>query len=63
MGKVNITITINEETANWARIEAAKQRSSISRMLGEMLESAVPAGACLHAGHAGLFFQKTPACQ
>ncbi|MHB1203039.1 MAG: hypothetical protein ACYCZC_07845 [Acidithiobacillus sp.] len=39
MGKVNVTITINEETADWARIEAAKRRSSISRMLGEMLES------------------------
>ena len=33
----NVTITLDEETARWARIEAAKQGTSISRLLGDML--------------------------
>jgi len=33
----NVTITLDEETARWARIEAAKQGSSVSRLVGEML--------------------------
>lgn len=34
----NITITLDEETARWARVEAARRNTSVSRMLGEMLE-------------------------
>jgi len=33
----NVTITLDEETARWARIEAAKQGTSVSRLLGEIL--------------------------
>jgi hypothetical protein len=33
----NVTITIDEEVARWARIEAAKRDTSVSRMVGEML--------------------------
>lgn len=33
----NITITVDEEVARWVRIEAAKQDTSISRLVGEML--------------------------
>jgi hypothetical protein len=33
----NLTITLEEDTLAWARIEAAKRNSSVSRMVGEML--------------------------
>jgi hypothetical protein len=33
----NITITVEEEVARWARIEAAKEDTSVSRLVGEML--------------------------
>jgi hypothetical protein len=33
----NITITLDEETATWARICAAQQNKSLSRFLGELL--------------------------
>ena len=34
----NLTITLDEETALWARIQAARQNTSVSRMLGEVLQ-------------------------
>lgn len=33
----NVTITVEEPVLEWARIEAAKRNSSVSRMVGEML--------------------------
>ena len=33
----NVTVTLDAETARWARIEAAKQDTSVSRMIGVML--------------------------
>jgi hypothetical protein len=33
----NLTITLDESTLAWARVEAAKRNSSVSRMVGEML--------------------------
>jgi len=33
----NVTITVDEEVARWARIEAAKRETSVSRMVGGML--------------------------
>ena len=33
----NITITLNEEVARWARICAAKRETSLSRLVGELL--------------------------
>jgi hypothetical protein len=33
----NITIVLEEKVADWARVEAAKRRTSVSRMLGEIL--------------------------
>lgn len=35
----NVTITLDEATAAWARVEAAQQDKSVSRMIGEMLEA------------------------
>jgi hypothetical protein len=33
----NVTLTLEEEVAQWARIEAARQDTSVSRLLGAML--------------------------
>jgi hypothetical protein len=33
----NVTITLDERTAAWARVYAAKHNMSVSRMVGEML--------------------------
>jgi hypothetical protein len=34
----NVTITLDERTAAWARVQAAKHNMSLSRFIGEMLE-------------------------
>jgi hypothetical protein len=34
----NITITLEEEVARWARVEAAKKDTSVSRYLGGVLK-------------------------
>ncbi len=34
----NITITVDEEVAKWARLWAAKHDTSVSRLVGELLE-------------------------
>lgn len=33
----NVTITLDEETAQWARIEAARHDTSVSRWVGQLL--------------------------
>jgi len=33
----NLTITVDEEVARWARIRAAERDQSVSRLVGEML--------------------------
>jgi len=33
----NITIAVDEDVARWARVYAAEQDTSVSRLLGEML--------------------------
>jgi hypothetical protein len=33
----NITISVDEDVARWARIEAAKEDTIVSRLVGEML--------------------------
>jgi hypothetical protein len=33
----NVTITLDEETAKWARVLAAKNDTSVSKLVGEML--------------------------
>ena len=35
----NITITLDEETAAWVRVHAAEQNKSVSRLVGELLQS------------------------
>jgi hypothetical protein len=34
----NVTITLDEKTAAWARKHAAEQNTSLSRFIGELLE-------------------------
>ena len=34
----NVTIAIEEEVARWARIRAAEEETSLSRLVGEMLK-------------------------
>ncbi len=41
----NVTITLDEEVARWARILAAKNDTSVSRLLGEMLRERMLAEA------------------
>ena len=33
----NVTVTLDRDTARWARVEAARRNTSVSRMLGELL--------------------------
>lgn len=33
----NVTITLDEEVARWARIRAAEHNTSVSRLVGELL--------------------------
>jgi hypothetical protein len=33
----NVTITVEDAALEWARIEAAKRNTSVSRLVGEML--------------------------
>ena len=33
----NVTVTLDEEVARWARVEAAGEAMSVSRFLGELL--------------------------
>jgi hypothetical protein len=34
----NVTVTLDEETAAWARVEAARRDMSLSRFIGELLQ-------------------------
>ena len=34
----NVTITLDEKVASWARIRAAEHETSVSRLVGEMLK-------------------------
>jgi hypothetical protein len=33
----NVTVTLDERTARWARVEAARRDTSVSKLIGEML--------------------------
>jgi hypothetical protein len=34
----NVTVTLDETVAHWARMEAARQETSVSRLLGSLLK-------------------------
>jgi len=35
----NITVTLPEEAAHWARMKAAEENTSVSRLIGKMIEA------------------------
>jgi hypothetical protein len=35
----NVTITLSEEAAHWARKRAAEENTSVSRLVGQMVEA------------------------
>jgi hypothetical protein len=39
----NVTVTLEEDVAQWARIEAARRDTSVSRLLGELLKERMTA--------------------
>jgi hypothetical protein len=39
----NVTVTLEEDVARWARIEAARRDTSVSRLLGELLKEKMAA--------------------
>lgn len=45
----NVTVTLEEDVAKWARIEAARQDTSVSRLLGALLKERMSS----HAGAVG----------
>jgi hypothetical protein len=40
----NVTITVSEEAAAWARKKAAEENTSVSKLVGRMLESQMRMG-------------------
>jgi hypothetical protein len=54
----NVTITVDETALAWARIEAAKRNTSVSRLVGEMLAQKMRrSDAYAHAKSAALAFE------
>ena len=39
----NVTVTLEEDVAQWARIEAARHDTSVSRLLGQLLKERISA--------------------
>jgi hypothetical protein len=39
----NVTVTLEEDVAQWARVEAARQDTSVSRLLGALLKQRMSA--------------------
>ena len=39
----NVTVTLEEKVALWARVEAARQDTSVSRLLGDILKERMKA--------------------
>jgi hypothetical protein len=47
----NITITLDEKTAAWARVRAAEKNTSVSRMVGEMLQKQMREASAYDEAH------------
>ena len=57
----NVTITMDETVADWARLEAARRNTSVSRMVGELLaEKMRRDGAYARAMREALRFDPLP---
>ena len=55
----NVTITLDEETAKWARLEAARRDTSVSRLVGELLREYMAATSAYEASQEE-FFSRHP---
>ena len=53
----NVTVTLEEETARWARVEAAKRDTSVSRFLGDILRERMRGADAYAAARARYFAQ------
>ena len=42
----NVTVTLEEDVARWARIEAARKDTSVSQLLGALLKERMSAQFC-----------------
>ncbi len=40
----NLTITVSQEAARWARLKAAEENTSVSRLVGRMIENQMRLG-------------------
>ncbi|HVW32842.1 MAG TPA: hypothetical protein VHL53_09920 [Acidimicrobiia bacterium] len=49
MEKRNVTVSLDEETARWARVEAARRDMSVSKLLGEVLREKMRGDASYEA--------------
>jgi len=45
----NVTITLDEKVARWARIKAAEKDTSVSRLVGEMLREKMMSERSYHS--------------
>ncbi len=54
----NVTVTLDEDTARWARLEAARRDTSVSRLLGDMLRERMAAEAEYTTAMAGYLAQE-----
>lgn len=45
----NVTVTLEPEVARWARIEAARRDTSVSRLLGDILRERMVEGSAYEA--------------
>jgi hypothetical protein len=48
----NVTVTLEEDVARWARIEAARRDTSVSRLLGALLKERISAEGTPQAAEA-----------
>jgi hypothetical protein len=51
----NVTITLEEDVARWARIRAAERETSVSRLVGSMLREKMVAEQAYAAARARFF--------
>ena len=54
----NITITLDEETARWARVQAAHQDKSVSQLVAELLRAEMVGGDAYEAARRRYFAQE-----
>ena len=54
----NVTVTLDEETARWARVQAARQDTSVSRLLGDLLRREMEGRAAYDAAMERFFAQE-----